>query len=508
VMLFSGMGVATAFAGDPRGALKMGPTGSIIAIRNNSGTDSHTPKNSQGTIATIAISYPAPRLAGFQPLVAITTSSKRVSSLEDDYEHRLESTYDCDPNHLPDGLTCGALNPGASQNFVVGVLDSGSIADLLSGIFADVVGLTGGNVTENTVPIGGVGGTVNAHLTFPLGFYAAGLSAVDAAGQLDTFALIGHSNSVGLVAPPIICDDQIAVTGFIGTPLIAFYNTIIRVDQPRRVTVAGISYKAPDVQIQDPLAPIPAFSHAIALDLEGPVSTASYFPDFLDVETPMFPTALSLAAGLPPSGAIFYVNVLLRQGPPDIGNLPIQRRFMLDTGAQASIISRGVAAELSLPVHPDFTVDVCGVNGVVSGVGGYYIDYIKMNALGGALEFSKAPFIVEDLPSPDGGALDGIVGMNFFWNRNVILEPSLTESSFFHVSDPILFAFGDYDADRYVDADDAFFWSICRTAPAARPTPDCLHLDGDEDGDIDLLDFALFQRCFGGPEQAADPACR
>ena len=42
------------------------------------------------------------------------------------------------------------------------------------------------------------------------------------------------------------------------------------------------------------------------------------------------------------------------------------------------------------------------------------------------LEFSHVPFIVLDMESSEGGALDGILGMNFFWNRNIVLEPTTT----------------------------------------------------------------------------------
>ena len=131
-----------------------------------------------------------------------------------------------------------------------------------------------------------------------------------------------------------------------------------------------------------------------------------------------------------------------------------------------------------------------------------------MNASGGALQFSRAPFIVLDLPSPEGGSLDGILGMNFFWNRNVIFEPSLTGSSFFDVSDPIPVAFGDSDVDFHVDAADASFFFACMTGPTSTGvSPECDHLDADFDGSIDLGDLAKLQNCFSGSAQSADPNC-
>jgi hypothetical protein len=69
---------------------------------------------------------------------------------------------------------------------------------------------------------------------------------------------------------------------------------------------------------------------------------------------------------------------------------------------------------LNLPFEPDFTVDACGVGGLIEDIPGYYIDYVKINAGGGELEFSRVPFVMIDLPTSQLGQLDGVLGMNFF----------------------------------------------------------------------------------------------
>ena len=167
-----------------------------------------------------------------------------------------------------------------------------------------------------------------------------------------------------------------------------------------------------------------------------------------------------------------------------------------------------MAANRSLPLTPDFYVDVCGLGGLVEDVEGFYIDYVKINARGGALEFSNAPFVIIDLPSPEGGVLDGVLGMNFFWNRNVIFDPSLTLSSFLHVSDPIPLAYGDFDHDLDVDEDDFAFFQDCSSGPSILFTdPACNEVDADGDGDIDQDDFGIFQVCICGSGNAADPNC-
>lgn len=146
----------------------------------------------------------------------------------------------------------------------------------------------------------------------------------------------------------------------------------------------------------------------------SPVTTCSYYPDFEDLITPIAPTQLSFTPLSFPTGGVFFSNVQALMGEPSPTNFPITMRLMVDTGAQASIISPAMAAELNLPLDPDFTISACGIGGIIEGIPGYFIDYVKINAFGGALEYSRAPFVVLDLLSPEGGALDGVLGMNFF----------------------------------------------------------------------------------------------
>lgn len=463
-------------------------------------------RNALAAQASAQSPHPRPRLAGFSPLIAIATSDEGHPLGHDlEFEHVLESSY----VGLP-------LNPNANPNYVIGFLDSGADVNLAAGTFADTLGLFGSNLTANTIPIGGVGGTIDARITMPVGLFATGLSAIDANGALDLSAVVGHSNVCGLVAPTIDCGNGEVLTAVIGMPFMAFYNSIIRVDMPRTVSVAGVTHTGPDVRIQQPFELLPFFSHKISMEfgsaLSPFVTTANYYPDIFDLDGPPFiPTLLSLGAGLIPSGGAFFTTILVREGLAIPDNPAQPMRVLVDTGAQSSIMSRGMAANLSLPFTPDFTVDVCGVGGLVEGVAGYYVDYVKINAQGGALEFSKAPFVVLDLPSSEGGVLDGILGMNFFWNRNVIFEPALGSSGFFHVSDPIPFAFADFDLDFDVDVDDAKIFTSCMTDPGSSAfgglNPECDHVDADQDGDVDLLDFRQFQLCFSGSGVTADPNC-
>ncbi len=86
--------------------------------------------------------------------------------------------------------------------------------------------------------------------------------------------------------------------------------------------------------------------------------------------------------------------------------------FLLDTGAQISVISTDVAIDLGLDFdHPDTTLDVQGADGNALTVLGYYLhEEILPTVDGGSIHFLNDPVFVLDVA--DG--IDGIVGMNAF----------------------------------------------------------------------------------------------
>jgi hypothetical protein len=459
--------------------------------------------------------YPVPPLAGFSPLVVITTSDKEGSG-DVDYEHRLESQYNGNP-----------LTSSAEPNYIIGIYDSGAMIDLFAGDSVDILGLTGDYMTGNTFPLGGVGGSLDGLLSQPIGVFAGGLSTIHQDGSLDLARLMGHSNVSVVATPAISCDNGESVTGVVGNPFIAFVKAVIRNDQVVNVSHNGTMFSSPDVEILDLNDPSdPTYSKSIPMDISGLslVLTSSYYPDFETLEDPIFPTLLSSSAISIPFGGAFFAEIQVVEGEPSPIN-PIQTmRVMVDTGAQSSIITPGMAAKLGLPFEPDFTVDVCGVGGLEPNVPGYNLDYVKINALGGAMEFSNASFVMVDLSSPDGGTLDGVLGMNFFWNRNITVSPNILGSSFIHVSDVVPYGNADFNFDGKVDMAD---YSILASAygsqsPQPEYLPICdLYLDtmidindmwafmshwlkGTElpcdiapevrDGKVDLLDYSVFSQ--------------
>jgi len=416
-------------------------------------------------IASQAGSRIQPPMAGFSPLIAIATSDRR-SADDFDFEHALVNSY-----------VGRALNPPAEENFVIGLLDTGSVVDLAAGESTQILGLKGRYLTATDFPIGGVSGQMDTRITQPIGIFAAGLGAIQADGRLDLSQLVGHTNVAALAAPPIVCGDAEEVSAVVGTAMLAFYTTVIRVDQPRKVVVRGRTHIGPNIELLDFYAPsTKEFRRRIPIELGGlsPVSTASYyaFPDLSDWENilgvwePIVPTLLSLMAMSIPTGGAFFTELQVVHGEPGPLN-PLQTmRVLIDTGAQSSIMSSNVAARLNLPLEPDFTVQICGIGGM-SEAPGYYVDYVRINAMGGALEYGHVPFIVLDMESPEGGSLDGILGMNFFWDRNVVLEPTVGGAGFLHISDPVPYAYIDLNLDDVVDMTDfAIFASAWHATPA------------------------------------------
>lgn len=458
----SGLYAGTVTALPPRAGFRLVNGMKITTVTPSAKTAQPTGNIS---IAAETTALPQPPMAGFSPLVAIVTSD-RHSSDDFDWEHVLTNAYVGKP-----------LNAPAEQNFVIGVLDTGSVVDLVAGDSAQILGLKGKYLTANAFPIGGVSGTMDTTVTTPIGVFAAGLSAIQANGRLDLTKLVGHTNVAALAAPAIECENGEAVSAIVGTDMLAFYTSIINVDQPRRVVVRDQTYIGPNIQITDSYTVPPSvYRHKISMELGGPspVATASYyaFPDLSDWENilgewaPMTPTLLSMAGGDLPLGGSFFAEVGLLQGQAGPLNTLQNARMLVDTGAQSSIISSNIAAKLNLPLEPDFTAQICGVGGI-SEVPGYYIDYVRINALGGALEFARVPFVVLDMDSPEGGSLDGILGMNFFWNRNIVLEPTTSGTGFLHLSDPVPFGFIDFNFDDVVDGQDfALFAAAWHTTPA------------------------------------------
>jgi hypothetical protein len=99
-------------------------------------------------------------------------------------------------------------------------------------------------------------------------------------------------------------------------------------------------------------------------------------------------------------------------------NTLANQSFLFDTGAQISIISAAVAAQLGLtdiegnPIETPFDfIDVQGAGDPIAGLPGYILDSLTVPRTdGGLVEFTNVPVYVLDV----GFGIDGILGMNLF----------------------------------------------------------------------------------------------
>ena len=416
-------------------------------------------------IAAETPSLPQPPMAGFSPLIAIVTSDRR-SSDDFDWEHALASSYVGKP-----------LNAPAEQNFVVGILDTGSVVDLAAGRQRPDPG------PERLPPDGERISHRRRQRDHghdhhqPIGVFAAGLGAIKPERPTRSVqAGRAHERRRPGLAPDRLRQRR-DVSAIVGTPLLAFYTTIIHVDQPRRVVVRGKTYIGPDIQITDSYTPpTSVYRHKIPMELGGlsPVATASYyaFPDLSRLgEHPGRVAPLDANPAVDGRHDAPHGRLVLRRrgraaGPTRAAEYPADRpdarryrRPKLDHQLEHR---RQAEPAPGAGLHrPDLR------RRRVSEVPGYYLDYVRIDAMGGALEFAHVPFIVLDMESPEGGSLDGILGMNLFWNRNVVLEPTTSGSGFLHVSDPVPYAYIDLNFDDVVDGMDfAIFAAAWRTTPA------------------------------------------
>ncbi len=435
-------------------------------------------------------------IAGFVPYIAVALTDRR-KGFEFEWAHVLANSVVGSP-----------LNQPMSQGYAIGILDTGGTISIVGHCDRTALGLTDPFLTGNTIPVGGAGGQVDADVSWTLGLFVAGLQAIDPVTlNLDTAQLTGHWNvSVAIPQEPA-CNDIVDIPTAVGTPLFAFRDFAIYNDRPVTITRNGKTYTGPEVEIFLPGDPnAPEYDKVIPLDPRPPgMTTSAYYPNILELDfrTPWIPTALATVEGDLPQGAWFVASVWLQEG----SRPAVNKYFMVDTGAQISLMRSFIAGQLGLnPNNPEFTVEVTGVAGDVHEAPGFYLDTLEIDAFGGPVSFRQVPIIVEDVPSVEGGTLDGIVGTNAFQGRNLVFRPRLTGNSTLEITMPN--TYGDFDGDGDVDLSDFNRFAACFNGPNQPPAfPGfCDATDADGDGDADLADFLRFSACFNGPNNP--PVCQ
>ena len=320
-------------------------------------------------------------------------------------------------------------------NFEVAIYDTGSPATIMGRSEFQNFGIQSAGLhgTEIT-PVGGVGDTVNAINSDPLGVYATGFDSLLTNPRTGE-QVVDKSQLHGTITNSVLYADIGAdLPNLIGTSTASFYTSVINYGDPRIMEYDGETFRSPSVTLHD-LGSLPRPDRRIQLIQEpGQLGAPAFLPnlggigqgsdDFRD--NPSTPTV----------AGSFWIGA-------DIKNNGVSRSTtaILDTGAQATIVSEQMAAELGFDVindDPDFVVRIAGVTGESDEVPGFYADEFVMPGTDGGVQLKDVPLIVFNLTDPRDGVntLPALIGMNVFANRDVILNPE-PGNSYLGVSDAV-----------------------------------------------------------------------
>jgi len=176
--------------------------------------------------------------------------------------------------------------------------------------------------------------------------------------------------------------------------------------------------------------------------------------------------------------------------------------FIFDTGSSYTLISEAIGARLGLsPNAPEFEIEILTATGETITAPGYYIDSLEVIATPEWLRFTNVPVVVLDAPSPEGGVLDGIIGMNLFVEFNLVFRggglpgQSQPRLEFERLPERMVADIAPGAGDGVVDLLDlaafAEAWLTNSESFNWNPRAD-IAPRGRLDGRVDFLDFAVF----------------
>jgi len=368
----------------------------------------------ESTIPLVALVFDSPPIDGFVPWVAVSVTDKR--------HPEMDMRFDANDINSVVGNFPNPVNP--QTDYALGIFDSGASTCVMGNAAAIQAGLfypdqDNDLLTSNTIEIAGVTGSVDAWVSQPLALFIDGLGAIDSNGLL-----IDNSGMVGVwnIAIAVGQGDSPDLTTAIGVPLAVYFAVDFRNDLQITVTRDSNDFNSPDIHfysLSD--SAIPSYSNLIPLELRplGGVNV-EYIPTLDPFTLEFVPASPSIIVGNLSQSVYFVHSVDLTEGE----EMAYDRdRFMFDTGAQVTVIGSRVAARLALnPDSNDFTVVIKGVTGDSVIAPGFYIDSLEIPALGEWLSFTNVPVVLFDVSSPEGGTVDGIIGMNLFVDLNFLLR--------------------------------------------------------------------------------------
>ncbi len=353
----------------------------------------------------------SPPIAGFVPQIAIAVTDAR----SDDTDFAAQTQGSVVGKHLTNS---------PQTDFAIGLFDTGASFHLMSYTAGRRTGIYASDLlTKNTVEIIGATSSALARVSQPLAIFVDGLAAIDPNTKtLDESRMVGQSN-VSIVVGDVPTPDLKDLPTVVGSPLSVNFVTAIFNDHPITLTYDGNNYTSPDIRFYEHGDPcIPDFARSIPLSLiPAGAMNVQYILDLEAIIDFVFqPGQPSMIIGNLAQSLFFVGSVDLHDGTRSAID---KTHFMLDTGAQITVISSGIASRLGLdPAKADFDVDITDATGETTIQPGFYIDSLEIPALGEWLSFTNVPVVLLDVASPEGGTLDGIIGMNLFVEFNLVLH--------------------------------------------------------------------------------------
>jgi len=355
----------------------------------------------------------SPPIDGYVPWIAVGITDARDGYLE--YIANTEET-----------VTGDYLTSTPETNYALGIFDTGAGAHTISAADAAWTGIVDEDlVTTAMVTLTGATGDVNAWVSQPLGVFFDGLDAIDTNTlEVNDLNMVGQSN-VSIVVGDI--NESPNMPTVVGCPLAVYFTTVIKNSQQITLNVDGQELVGPQINVYPHNDPrIPSYPNKIYLELrptDGEI--VAYFP-CIEIEEgdcpdedgdPILPS--TIWGFMPTQSLLFASRTDLLNGI----RTSQENKFMLDTGAEITVISELKAAELELnTLEPDFEVEIMGIAGNFAIAPGFFIDQIEITATPQWLSFTNVPVIMLDIASPEGGILDGILGTNLFADMNYYIR--------------------------------------------------------------------------------------
>jgi hypothetical protein len=358
----------------------------------------------RGALPPQQADYP---VAGFQPKVMLSLTDRQET---DDF------VWTTSPDSPLNG---NSIVHASNSSITFATLDTGAQSHVLSGDLYTFDVLSAANRDgAYTTPISGAGGaSVDADISDPLGVYISPLSQFNG-GVVNPTAWKGHYNAAVLTTPP-----GTGLPNIVGNPMFAQHQIEILNSQTARRSLGAQTFRAPTINLNPLNSTIDTVKYPIrsVLELADPFNSATsapaFFPDFgtLDfLDNPTTPTFWTFP----------FVTTAVTDSLGTINN----QQFLFDTGAQVSLLSSQLAADIGFDPTtsvPDFEIQVSGIGGIVT-VPGFILDQLRVSSIGGTLSFNNVPVVVLDVTDPrDGiGFVPGILGMNVFNDRDMVINQS------------------------------------------------------------------------------------